>query len=353
MNRRDRLLKARYTPGEGTDQLMSSLSTSIGLNQPNRTHLQAARSRCGSRAGARPGLNVWAAYRAGMRLKTGSDGSVLGTLDKLLRLVPQPTKLSRALTPIDFVRWREFDFALRAIARYMPAPHLVLDISSPKLLPLTIASQLRGCHVVATDILDREVNWVRGAGQRLELGNLTSRIEDARSLRLPDGRFDLVTSISVFEHIAPEHGGEIPAIKEMTRVMAPGGIAIITVPFSRRYFADYHAGNVYERTSIDGQPIFFQRFYDHDLLMRNIVRASGLELLSLRFIEERVFLDNPRRRMAHYVNGSARQNFWCGPWYALLSHLFLSQPKPLERCAKPYLACLVLRKREPGTPQQA
>ena len=279
-----------------------------------------------------------------MRLKTGSDGSRLQTLRRLLGMVHQPTRLSRAVTPIDFVRWREFDFALRAVKQFAPAPDQVLDISSPKLLPLTIASQVRGCSVVATDILEREVNWVRGAGERLNLSKMTARVEDARRLRFGDNRFDLVTSISVIEHIAPESGGEIPAMQEIARVLAPGGVAIITVPFSRTYFADYQAGNVYERTSSDGEPIFFQRFYDLNMLMTNIVAASGLELASLQFIEERHFSDNPRRRVAHYVNGSARQMFWFGPWYPLLSHIFLSQPKPLEGCAKPYLACVVLRK---------
>jgi SAM-dependent methyltransferase len=279
-----------------------------------------------------------------MQLKTSSDGSISGTLSKLVKLAPQPVKLSRALAPIDFVRWREFDFALRAASHFMSSPGQVLDLSSPKLLPLTIASKVRGCHVVATDILDREVNWVRSAGDRLGLMNLTARVEDARQLRFPDNRFDLITSVSVIEHIAPEHGGEIPAMREIARVLAPGGIAVITVPFSRSYFADYHTGNVYERENTNGEPIFFQRFYDQGMLMSNIVAASGLELASLGFIEERLCWKDPHKRVAHYVNGSPMQNFFCGPFYPLLSRIFLSAPKPLDGCTKPYLACIVLRK---------
>jgi SAM-dependent methyltransferase len=169
-------------------------------------------------------------------------------------------------------------------------------------------------------------------------------VQDARAFRYDDRRFDLITSISVFEHIAPEIDGELPAVREMARVLAPGGVAVLTVPFSKKYFADYVTGAAYERTGAAGEPIFFQRFYDHELLMRNIVRASGLELLELQFIEERYFLKDPRKRMAHYINGTARQTFWFGPLYPLLSHMFLSPPKPLEKCRKPYLACIVLRK---------
>lgn len=325
---------------------MTTLSTSLKINQQRRpVYVNVSENDKPAHPNTlRPKLDVWTAFRIGMRLKTGSDGSLLSTSSRLLKLLPRPVRLSRALTPIDLVRWREFDFALDAVMRHMPAPRNVLDVSSPKLVPLTIASHVPGCHVVATDILDIEVDWVRKAGQRLGLMNLTTRTEDARQLRIADNRFDLVTSISVIEHIAPERDGELPAVREISRVLAPGGVAIITVPFSRNYFAEYVGGAVYERTTIDHKPNFFQRFYDHELLMRNIVGASGLELLSLRFIEERLFFRDPHTRVAKYVNASPRQNFVFGPLYPLISRVFLSPPKPLECCAKPYIACIVLRK---------
>lgn len=289
-------------------------------------------------------LNVWTAYRLGFQLKSGSRGGPIRTVAALGKLTAQPTLLARSIAPIDYVRYREFDFALRAVQRHAPAPRRVLDIGSPKLIPLTLARQMPMAQIRATDVLEREANWVGGAAGRLGMGNLRAEVQDARALSCDDESFDLVTSISVFEHIAPEIDGELPAVRELARVLAPGGTAVLTVPFARRYFADYVTGSAYERTGAPDEKIFFQRFYDHDLLMRNIVRASGLELAELQFIEERYFLRDPRRRMAHYVNSSPRQNFWFGPWYPLLSHVFLSPPKPLERCRKPYLACIVLRK---------
>lgn len=270
-------------------------------------------------------LNVWTAYRLGLRLKS-------------------PWQLSRWLTPIDYVRYRELDFALRAVERYKPFPRRVLDISSPKLIPLAIAHQYPGALVRATDIVQHEIDWVTRSARMLHLPNLQPELADARQLAYDDNAFDLVTSISVFEHIAPEIDGELPAVREMARVLAPGGVAVLTVPFSRQYFADYVAGDVYERTGHPGKPIFFQRFYDLPLLQRNLIDASGLELLDLRFIEERYFLTDPRKRMAHYINATPRQRFWFGPLYPLLSHIFLSPPKALDRCSKPYLACIVLRK---------
>lgn len=289
-------------------------------------------------------LDVWSAFRIGMRLKTNAANSYRSILGNLVKVSHKPRLLSRALTPIDFVRFREFDFALRAVTQFMPAPRNVLDISSPKLLPLTIASRLPHAQVTITDILQREAAWAGNAANRLGLTNVTAHTEDARALTFSDNRFDLITSISVFEHIAPEHGGEIPAVKELARVLAPGGVAIITLPFSRKYFADYQVGNVYERNGTSNEPIFFQRFYDSELLQRNIVEASGLELQNLTYIDERNFLKNPRRRMSHFINGTPNQVALFGPLYPLLAHIFLSQPKPLAACVKPYLACVVLQK---------
>lgn len=297
---------------------------------------------------ARRPLNVWTAYRLGMRLKASFDGPFAHKCATLARLIASPRLMSRWLTPIDYVRYRELDFALRAVERYKPSPRCVLDISSPKLVPLAIAHQYPRAAVRSTDIIQTEIDWVTRSAHTLDLPNLQPELADARKLEYDDNAFDLITSISVFEHIAPETDGELPAVREMARVLAPGGVAVLTVPFSHKYFADYVAGDVYERSGHPGKPIFFQRFYDLPLLKRNIIDASGLELVDLRFIEERYFFRDPRRRMAHYINASPRQRLWIGPLYPLLSHVFLSSPKALDRCTKPYLACIVLRKPRVG-----
>jgi len=198
--------------------------------------------------------------------------------------------------------------------------------------------------VESIDILESDVLWVRKAVAHLGLPNLTASVADARTLPFDDESFDLVTSVSVFEHIAPENEGEAPAARELGRVLAPGGIALLTVPFSQTYFAEYRAGTVYERASTDGQPIFYQRFYDMNLLNRNLVAASGLRLVSIYFIEERFFSRDPHTRLASYIAGTRRQELAFGLFYPLLARVFLSPPNELEKCKKPYIACLVLRK---------
>ncbi|HEX8432070.1 MAG TPA: class I SAM-dependent methyltransferase [Longimicrobium sp.] len=289
-------------------------------------------------------LSLWSAYRLGVRLGSRWPGTAARRLRRVASLLRYPPNLVAWLTPIDYVRWRELEFALAAVRRFKPDARSVLDISSPKLLPVTLAAALPGAAVRATDIVDDEVAHARRAAAELGLRNLAAELADARALEYADGSFDLITSVSVFEHIAPERDGDVPAAREMGRVLAPGGIAVLTVPFAREYFAEYRAGSVYERQAGGDERIFFQRFYNEATLRRGIVDPSGLEVVSLEFIDERHFSADPHTRMAHYVNATAWQKLVFGLWYYPLSRVFLSPPRPLAQCGKPYLACVVLRK---------
>jgi SAM-dependent methyltransferase len=283
-------------------------------------------------------------WRLGARLAVKEWASGRTVLRRCLSVARHPSYPITWLSPIRYKHYREFAFVFESIARYRPSPGALLDISSPKLLPVTIASARPEMRVDSIDILESDVLWVRKAMTHLGLPNLTASVADARTLPFDDESFDLVTSVSVFEHIAPENGGEAPAARELGRVLAPGGIALLTVPFSQTYFAEYRVGTVYERASTDGQPIFYQRFYDMNLLKRNLVAASGLRLVSIDFIEERFFSRDPHTRLASYIVGTRRQRLVFGLLYPLLARVFLSKPKELKKCKKPYIACLVLRK---------
>jgi len=52
------------------------------------------------------------------------------------------------------------------------------------------------------------------------------RCEDVQRLSFDDGSFDLCTSTEVFEHVPDDHAG----LRELHRVLAPGGWLALTVP---------------------------------------------------------------------------------------------------------------------------
>ena len=86
--------------------------------------------------------------------------------------------------------------------------------------------------VVSTDICDPS--------------GILDLIADAHDLPLPDNSFDGVLAMEVFEHLhTPER-----AAAEILRVLKPGGIALVSVPFM------FH---------IHGDPMDFTRFTDHGL----------------------------------------------------------------------------------------
>lgn len=61
--------------------------------------------------------------------------------------------------------------------------------------------------------------------------------QDATALTFPDNSFDIGVSFSTFDHI-PSHEKRQQAVKELARVVKPGGHVIITVP-NRRHILYY------------------------------------------------------------------------------------------------------------------
>jgi SAM-dependent methyltransferase len=108
--------------------------------------------------------------------------------------------------------------------------------------------------------------------------------QDARSLSCPDAAFDAVYSISVVEHI-PE-GGDSVALREMARVLRPGGRVCLTVPFSQRYEEEFVGHDVFERRRRSREKLFFQRRYDRAALEKRLIAPSGLREVERAYFGE-------------------------------------------------------------------
>jgi SAM-dependent methyltransferase len=239
--------------------------------------------------------------------------------------------------PVNYWRTLEYREVMRA-AEFRRGER-VLDIGSPKLLAFWLADRL-GAEVHAVDVhpsvfgrLDamREVRNVNGT-VRLALA-------DGRALGFADGHFDKVYAISVLEHIPGE--GDRACVEEIARVLAPGGRAVLTLPFAPESRTEYTRHRVYwagasERDEDAGT--FYQRRYSEADIRGRIIGPSGLELVSLRYVGERVPLPS-RRELDDFLPAIS------GPMQPLLSKiLHTPAADDWRRLRKPLCAIVTLRR---------
>jgi SAM-dependent methyltransferase len=174
--------------------------------------------------------------------------------------------LVRIVVPLDPSRYVELPWAERELAARRG--ERVLDLASPKLLAAALARS--GVDVVSVDRLESEIAaWRRLAPE------VRFEVADGRSLPFEDVSFDHAYSLSVLEHI-PEPGDE-EALRELARVVRPGGRVVVTLPYAERYREDWLDRPMYAAEA-DGERHLFQRWYDEERLERLLAAAPGLEL---------------------------------------------------------------------------
>lgn len=182
--------------------------------------------------------------------------------------------LLRFLIPLDPSRYLEFPDAVRELAP--KRGQRVLDLASPKLVAIELAR--RGAHVTSVDALEEEIALWRSLARSHR--GVSFEVADGRALPFPNDSFDHAYSISVLEHI-PE-GGDREALKELARVVRPGGRVVVTVPFASRYREDWRGAPVYgSQEPVDGR-YFFERWYDSGRLRELASAAPGLRLVATR-----------------------------------------------------------------------
>lgn len=236
---------------------------------------------------------------------------------------PYPREAAaRLVNPLSYPRLMEYQLAINRLGPLRGSR--VLDIGSPK-LPALLVARDRPAALYATDIRDYFVGPTTHFLARLGMGDEIGRsvfleTQDARRLTYPDASFDRVFSISVLEHI-PEDG-DSQAMREIARVLRPGGRVTLTVPFrAAGYWEEYVRGDVYERRGAQA-PTFYQRHYDRTTLDRRLIAPSGLRLV------ETTYFGEPGPRFERYWNRIPMRwkipLLWAQPFLAAL--LFKALP---------------------------
>lgn len=244
-----------------------------------------------------------------------------------LRSRSRRAALARLINPISYPRATEFSLALSQLA--LDQSQRVLDIGSPKLLFLFLAEHT-SLELHATDILPNFIDparmFLEKLGRGAEIGQrLVLATQDARRLTYEDGSFDRVYSLSVLEHIPDD--GDAAAMREIGRVLRPGGRAFVTVPYALRGYSEtFVRHDVYERRHNGSGPLFYQRRYDDDALQRRLVDPSGLKAAALTYFGE------PGLRIDPWWNrlplATRAPLLWAQP---VLERLFLQVLQPARR----------------------
>lgn len=169
-----------------------------------------------------------------------------------------------ALNPIDSTRYCEFTYLLKYMKNGRRPLERVLDVSSPTMLAYAFSNS---GQVVKSDINIRESLLVRRS-QRLQF-----LVQDSRRLSFCEGIFDLVYSISVIEHIFV---GYTLAVREMIRVLKPGGILYLTFPVCSRRVEEWLDHEVYSHQYRSAGKTFFQyRFSEADVLELTVAASCA------------------------------------------------------------------------------
>ena len=201
----------------------------------------------------------------------------------------------------------------------------ILDVGSPKCFGLYLAFhfevEIHLSDIDGPSVREAEIMW--NAVKRSAKGDGHFSTQDARSLKYPKDTFDVVYSMSVIEHVEGE-SGDSESMREMLRVLKPGGLLVVTVPIGSEYVEQDRLGfRGAARNTGDQQRYFFQRIY---------APPSA---------EERIVKVDQRARLTKAIT-VGRKN---GTIIALHRHLG-AKPQALFGCFNPILSAALNRDKE-------
>lgn len=213
--------------------------------------------------------------------------------------------------PMDSTRYFEFDFMWRRLEA-MPVRHY-LDVSSPRLLPLVF---LQAHPEVAATLLNPDEPDLQQTRALVEASGMSGRCALHAStigeMDLPAASFDVVTCISVLEHIRDD----VEALRRMWAAVRPGGRLLLSLPCAARGEEQFLNIRTYAFAPVeaDGRA-FHQYVYDEPMLERLLAvtgRPAQMEVYG-----ERKAGTHLRMYERKWIDGD--YPFWKEPWFMALA----------------------------------
>jgi len=178
--------------------------------------------------------------------------------------------ISRILKGIDYYRGIEYPTTMALLDNRDHTDYKIetklLDVGSFD-APLPICFAARGYKVYALDV-NKRVLKLENTAKNLGIYNLKSVIADATKLPFGYNSFDIVTAISTIEHVLPLEDGDTKAMKEIGKVLKPGGMAVITVPYKNSFSEEWRHHPAHGK--------YLMRSYNEDSIHSRLIKPSGL-----------------------------------------------------------------------------
>ncbi len=192
----------------------------------------------------------------------------------------------------DFSLWRLIEYPWATRALQLKPGDRVLDIGSgTSTYPHMLARE--GVHVVVVELDRQRVFWQQRKRQttaRAGDGQLWLLVADATQLPFRDAVFPRISAISSLEHIPQDE----PVGREIGRVLTPGGIAVLTLPYTTQERTTFFAGiKPFQRVAPnafvqEGKAGSFFRFYTWADIQRVYVEPAEATLMTWRGFGRRV-----------------------------------------------------------------
>lgn len=173
--------------------------------------------------------------------------------------------------PMDSFRYFEIAFALAA-ARGVAASRY-LDVSSPRLVPLLIVRAHQGLVADVINPLPADLRETEALAESVGMASsFRSACRKIEATEFPDESFDLITCVSVLEHIPDDKA----ALAALWRMLRPGGKLVLTVPCAREACEEYTNIDEYGLLKSDREGyVYWQRYYSEQSLRQRLWSVTG------------------------------------------------------------------------------